>query len=110
MSDLDSAVKEAERLYKRQKACSAKSTDVLSKLLQELSSTREAVEGTDDPVVASKALQSLHERLESQGLEKQLSDQTKELHGSVNKLGKVIKLCFSCKAPLLQAWPDACSL
>ncbi|KAK9802922.1 hypothetical protein WJX73_007664 [Symbiochloris irregularis] len=101
MSDLDVALKDAERLCKRQKACSAKTHRILSNLLQDLCTTRDLVRTYADPGDARRAVEALHERFEGQGPEDELSHQTKDLHSSISKLGKALDKAFVpdvCKA------------
>lgn len=92
MSDLDLALKDAERLCKRQKACSAKTSKILNSLLQDLCTTRDLVRTYADPRDARRAVEALHERVESQTPEDELAHQTKDLHSSISKLGKVSQL------------------
>ena len=101
LSEIENALKEAERVCKKQKVCSAKSSEILAKLLQELTVAKDSLaNGASDGV--SSTLQQLHKRLESQELEKQLSDQTKDLHVPVNKLGKVSALGWHKLSTALQ--------
>ena len=88
MSDIDSALKDAERVCKKQKACAAATSEVLTQLLQELTAAKASLL-EHGPTSAASTLKQLHQHLEGRGLDKQLSDQTKELHSSVSKLGKV---------------------
>lgn len=100
MSDLDTALREADRVRKKQKTCASASSDILDQLLKELTAARASL-AEHGPAGAASVLKQLQNHLETRSLDKQLSDRTKELHSAVAKLGKAIDKAFVpdvCKA------------
>lgn len=94
MSDLDTALREADRVRKKQKTCASASSDILDQLLKELTAARASL-AEHGPAGAASVLKQLQNHLETRSLDKQLSDRTKELHSAVAKLGKVSLLAKS---------------
>jgi len=87
MDNIEAALKEAEKVAKRQRACASKTTDSLEKLILEVTEARNQLSAPG--AWASDVLNALNGRLSKGDVVKSIADNTKELHGAVNKLGKV---------------------
>ena len=87
MENIEAALKEAEKVTKRQRACASKSADSLNKLILEVTEARKQLSAPGAGV--SDVLNALEGRLSKGDVVKDIADNTKELHGAVNKLGKV---------------------
>ena len=87
MESIESALKEAEKVAKRQRACASKTTDCLDKLILEVTEARKQLSAPGAGVL--DVLKELNEQLSRADPVKDIADNTKELHGAVNKLGKV---------------------
>ena len=83
---IQAAIKEAERVSKKQKTCNTKTNESLSNLLDELTAAKNRIasEGSSEAV-----LRDLNSRLEQLNTVHTISEQTKDLHSTVNKLSKV---------------------
>ncbi|KAK9833790.1 hypothetical protein WJX74_005894 [Apatococcus lobatus] len=95
---IQAAIKEAERVSKKQKTCNTKTNDSLSNLLDELTAAKHRIasEGSSEAV-----LRDLNKRLGQLNTVHTISEQTKDLHSTVNKLSKAIDKAFVpdiCKA------------
>lgn len=84
--NLEAALKEAERVCKKQKVCAGKTADCLSKLAQTLQTAQLRLGTSTDGTLDA---QDLLKTLQSPELLKDLTESTKDLHSAVNKLGKV---------------------
>jgi hypothetical protein len=100
MEAIESALKEAEKVAKRQRACASKASDCLDKLILEVTEARKQLSAPGAGV--SDVLKDLNDRLSRADPAKDIVEVTKELHGAVNKLGKVnvdpiwpLKVCCS---------------
>jgi hypothetical protein len=82
------ALDEANRVVKKQKTCSTRTDACLDTLIGLVASARDAL-CEDSMQDAEEVLQGLAKRVEAQGIVKELNAQTKELHSSIGKLGKV---------------------
>ena len=82
---IQAAIKEAERVSKKQKICANKTSDSLSNLIDELTAAKHqlASEGSQKAV-----FQDLNKRLAQLDTVSKISEQTKDLHSTVNKLSK----------------------
>lgn len=87
MENIEVALKEAERVARRQRACASKTADSLNKLILEVTEARKQLSAPGAGV--SDILNALEGRLSEKDVVKDVADNTKELHGAVNKLGKV---------------------
>ncbi len=87
MDNIEAALKEAEKVAKRQRACASKTADSLEKLILEVTEARNQLSAPG--AGASDVLNALNGRLCKGDVVKSIADNTKELHGAVNKLGKV---------------------
>ncbi len=87
MENIEAALKEAEKVAKRQRACASKSADSLNKLILEVTEARKQLSAPGAGV--SDVFNALEENLSKGDVVKDIADNTKELHGAVNKLGKV---------------------
>ena len=81
------ALKEAEKVVKRQRACASKTDDSLDKLIQEVTEARKQISAPGANVNAM--MRGLNENVNKGDIVKDIAENTKELHGAVNKLGKV---------------------
>ena len=81
------ALKEAEKVVKRQRACASRTDDCLDKLIQEVTEARKQISAPGANVNAM--MRGLNENVNKGDIVKDIADNTKELHGAVNKLGKV---------------------
>ena len=83
---IQAAIKEAERVSKKQKVCNTKTNDCLSNLVDELTAAKHRIasEGSSEAV-----LRDLNRRLGQLNTVHTISEQTKDLHSTVNKLSKV---------------------
>ncbi len=93
---IQAAIKEADRVAKKQRVCATKTSDSLNNLIDELTAAKHriATEGTSEGVI-----KELNQRLGQLNTVHTISEQTKDLHSTVNKLSKVwrwpmqLKLC-----------------
>ena len=85
-SALASAATEADRVVKRQKICSTKFADAVDGLLAAVNDSRNRLQ--DDST--ENALNDLKQHVTQLGVSSELHDQTKQLHGAIAKLGKVL--------------------
>ena len=92
MENIDLALKEAEKVLKRQRACASRTADCLDKLTQEVTEARKQVSAPGANVNA--IVRGLNDDVNKRDIVKDIADNTKELHGAVNKLGKVSGLDF----------------
>lgn len=79
---------EAGKVVKKQKTCCSHTSLALEKLIRELEVAQERIlnDQTCDP---HAVLRDLWAQVEQLNVVQQISNNTKELHGSVSKLGKV---------------------
>ena len=87
MENIEVALKEAEKVAKRQRACASKTADSLNRLILEVTEARKQLSAPGADV--SDIFNALEGRLSKGDVVKDIADNTKELHGTVNKLGKV---------------------
>ena len=87
MENIEAALKEAEKVAKRQRACASKTADSLDKLILEVTEARKQLSAPGAGV--NDVLNALNGKLSKGDVVKSIADNTKELHGAVNKLGKV---------------------
>ena len=92
MENIDLALREAEKVVKRQRACASRTDDCLDKLIQEVTEARKQISAPGANVNAM--MRGLNENVNKRDIVKDIADNTKELHGAVNKLGKVDGLKF----------------
>ena len=87
------AVAEADRVVKRQKVCSVKFADTVDSLLAAVNASRDKLlhSGCGESVLAD-----LKQHVTQLGVPSDLHDQTKQLHGAIAKLGKVLLNWTSC--------------
>ena len=87
MESIELGLKESEKVVKRQRACASKTSDCLDRLILEVTGARKQLSAPGNGV--NDVLSGLSERLMKGDIVKDIADNTKELHGAVNKLGKV---------------------
>jgi hypothetical protein len=87
-SAVQAALDEAGKVVKKQKTISARTDACLDTLIGLVAGARDAL-SEDSMQDAEEVLQGLLKRIEAQGIAKELNAQTKELHSSIGKLGKV---------------------
>ncbi len=85
-SALASAATEADRVVKRQKICSTKFADAVDGLLAAVNDSRNKLQDGS----TEHALIDLKQHVTQLGVSSELHDQTKQLHGAIAKLGKVL--------------------
>lgn len=85
-SALASAATEADRVVKRQKICSTKFADAVDGLLAAVNDSRNKLQDRS----TEHALTDLKQHVTQLGVSSELHDQTKQLHGAIAKLGKVL--------------------
>ena len=95
MENIEAALKEAEKVAKRQRACASKTVDSLDKLILEVTEARKQLSAPGAGV--SDVFNALGGKLTKENVVKEIADNTKELHGAVNKLGKVWVPTSQCK-------------
>lgn len=83
---LASVATEADRVVKRQKTCSTKFTNVVDTLLAAVNESKSKLHNGN----GESALTDLKQHITQLGISSELHDQTKQLHGAIAKLGKVI--------------------
>ena len=89
-------LEEADRLVKRQKVCSTKTTDVMNSLIEQVEKCIEAISSSEAASVAQQQIvERMLEEVEKIDAVGVISKTTKELHGSVSKLGKAVEKAFS---------------
>ncbi len=87
-SPLATAAAEADRVVKRQKVCSTKFAGAVDRLLAAVNDSRGKLQSGNGEDV----LMDLKQHVTQLGVSSELHDQTKQLHGAIAKLGKVIIL------------------
>lgn len=93
---LEAALAEVDRVAKRQKTCAAKTSGVLYKLIHILEKTLDKLsESCNHGVDVELELNALRDNLMALEPVATLSSNTKELHGAVARLGKIIDKEFS---------------
>lgn len=85
-SALASAATEADRVVKRQKICSTKFADAVDGLLAAVNDSRNKLQDRS----TEHALTDLKQHVTQLGVSSELHNQTKQLHGAIAKLGKVL--------------------
>lgn len=93
------AAAEAARVAKKQRTTASSSEDALQQLIDAVGQAQARLQEPGSDVAAT--LQDLHSRLAQLNLAARLAADTKELHGAVSRLGKVVDRHFSldiCKA------------
>lgn len=96
----ETTLKEVDRVAKKQKTCSSKTADALAKLIKAVDKARSQVQQGDASQVQAVLAELLNE-VSRLGTSAQLASETKDLHGAVSKLGKVVDRHYStdvCKA------------
>lgn len=93
-ADVEAALLEVGRVTRKQEACHASSLAAVSKMLQAVSAARQRLL-TDAAAQPQAVLAGLHAELAGAGVAKAMTADTKELHGSVSKLGKIVDRSFS---------------
>ncbi|EIE20259.1 hypothetical protein COCSUDRAFT_37929 [Coccomyxa subellipsoidea C-169] len=88
--NIAAALKDAERVCKKQKLCACKTAQCIDKLAEALRAAE--FDSPDDALCPD----GLHERLlnPAEKLLKDLTESTKDLHSAVNKLGKAVDKTF----------------
>ncbi|PRW51023.1 RMD5-like protein A isoform A [Chlorella sorokiniana] len=92
--DVEAALKEADKAVKKQKVCSSSSEAAVDRLLQavERARARLAAPGASPQAVLAEVAAELAGQGE---LLKTMTGDTKELHGAVSKLGKIVERSFA---------------
>lgn len=90
--NIEAALKEAERVCKKQKVCAEKTALCFDNLIQALLSAQKRADSVDN----AQLIQELHHALSDQANLRDLTESTKDLHSAVNKLGKVCILSIIC--------------
>ena len=98
MENVDTALKEAEKVVKRQRACASRTDECLDKLVQEVTEARKQISAPGANV--NGIVRGLNDNVNKRDIVKDIADNTKELHGAVNKLGKVDGLILWLQAQL----------
>jgi hypothetical protein len=86
MENIDAALKDAERVCKKQRVCAVRTTECLDSLIEEITAAQQRLTADSD---GTAVMQELAQRLSRPDVLKDLSDSTKDLHTAVAKLGKV---------------------
>jgi hypothetical protein len=84
------ALAEAERVLERQKACAARSTGLVYKLLHAVEAVHVGLAADPAPGAPAAALADLAAQLDALGAGAALAAETKALHGAVARLGKAL--------------------
>ena len=118
---LQGALKDAERVVKKQRLCASSTLQDIDKLLEEVEAAKAFLNAGG--ASAQQALAGLCQQVQQSDALADMYSQTKELHGAVNKLGKVkgtavcapvlLTVSLLKALPLLQAVekafaPDVC--
>ncbi|EFN56715.1 hypothetical protein CHLNCDRAFT_144112 [Chlorella variabilis] len=89
VADVEAALREADKAAKKQKVCAASSAQAINKMLQAVGKARQQLLAA--PAAPPQAvLQELHAELAAADVARAMTADTKDLHGAVSKLGKVI--------------------
>ncbi|KAL4529565.1 hypothetical protein Ndes2526B_g04372 [Nannochloris sp. 'desiccata'] len=90
---IEAALKEADRVIKRQKTCAAKTSGTLYKIIQSVEKSIKDLseDATLDPAAVIDELSKTLDALDAVSV---MSADTKELHGAVGKLGKIVDIDF----------------
>lgn len=93
-SDVEAALKEVDKASKKQKVCTATTADAINKMLQALQKARLRL--LDDAAAnTQQVLAELHAELAAADVARAMTADTKELHGAVSKLGKIVDRAFN---------------
>lgn len=91
-TNIADALKDADRVCKKQKTCANKTQEQLDYLISSISTTRSRLlNPTESNVKGNALVAELHRQVDNCGVVKEISDHTKDLHSAVSKLGKVIE-------------------
>lgn len=101
MENIEAALKEAERVCKKQRVCAVKTAECLDLLIAEISNAQQQLCSEAD---GAAIMQDLAQCLSRPDALKDLSDSTKDLHSAVNKLGKVCDTSNTCFGKLDRAY------
>jgi hypothetical protein len=82
------ALKEADRVAKKQKTCAARTTKALSSLISLVQAAQLRLEA-DETADPAAVLRELCAQVGEMGAVQEMTADTKEFHGAVAKLGKV---------------------
>jgi hypothetical protein len=91
---LEAALKEADRVIKRQKTCAAKTSGALYKIIHSLEQSIQQL-SEDDTLDTAAAVDALAKTLDALDAVSAINADTKELHGAVGKLGKIVDKDFA---------------
>jgi hypothetical protein len=91
---IEAALKEADRVIKRQKTCAAKTSGTLYKIIHSLEQSIERL-SADDTLDPATAVDELAKTLDALDAVSAISADTKELHGAIGKLGKIVDKDFA---------------
>jgi hypothetical protein len=89
------AIRDIDRVSKKQRTCSAKTVQFLSQMEHELRATKELMEQSTSREERKNLMNTLHDKLQKLELPGQVAAQQKEFYGSVSRLGKSIDKHFS---------------
>lgn len=86
--EIVAAYEDAGRVVKKQKVCAGKTGEYLERIIEEARRVRGtlATGEVSDPIAA---VRDLLQAIDQDGLVRNISKETRELHGAINKLGKV---------------------
>jgi hypothetical protein len=90
---IEAALKEADRVIKRQKTCAAKTSGILYKIIHSLEQSIKHL-SEDDTLDPAATVDELAKTLDALDAVSAISADTKELHGAIGKLGKIVEKDF----------------
>lgn len=94
VADVEAALREADKAAKKQKVCAASSAQAINKMLQAVGKARQQLLAA--PAAPPQAvLQELHAELAAADVARAMTADTKDLHGAVSKLGKIVDRAFT---------------
>lgn len=91
-SIMSDALKEADKVSKKQKTCAAKTSGMFYKLIHDVEQCIKQISDASDP---QKAIEEMASHIEQLDPIPEMTSETKELHGAVSKLSKTIEKSFS---------------
>ncbi|QDZ19364.1 RMD5-like protein [Chloropicon primus] len=95
---LFAAIRDIDRVAKKQRTCSAKTAQYLSQMEDEIRAAKAKLEKSASREEKKRLLKELHDKLLTLRLPGQIEDKQKEFYGSVSRLGKSVDKHFKSES------------